>query len=165
MFRQVLRYSVRKYAPAIAPRATVLSSPTRHVSAMATRAYSLSTSGEDIEDKIDQISVNEYNSISEEYLESLADSLEDLSEKYPQIDCELSHGVMTLTIPPHGTYVINKQPPNKQIWLSSPVSGPKRYDLIGGQWITLRDGSALTELITEEVSSALGTEVSLDIEG
>jgi hypothetical protein len=22
----------------------------------------------------------------------------------------------------HGTYVINKQPPNKQIWLSSPVS-------------------------------------------
>ena len=28
-----------------------------------------------------------------------------------------------------GTYVINKQTPNKQIWLSSPISGPKRYDL------------------------------------
>ena len=30
-----------------------------------------------------------------------------------------------------GTYVINKQSPNRQIWLSSPVSGPKRYDFRG----------------------------------
>lgn len=29
-----------------------------------------------------------------------------------------------------GTYVLNKQPPNKQIWLSSPISGPKRYDWV-----------------------------------
>lgn len=26
--------------------------------------------------------------------------------------------------------MLNKQPPNKQIWLSSPVSGPKRYDYV-----------------------------------
>ncbi|MCJ1480447.1 Mitochondrial chaperone Frataxin [Schaereria dolodes] len=80
-------------------------------------------------------------------------------------------GVLTLTIPPLGTYVLNKQPPNKQIWLSSPVSGPKRYDLVssargvregeeanggkGGEWVYLRDGSTLTELLKEE----LGVEV------
>ncbi len=29
-------------------------------------------------------------------------------------------GVLTLRLGPRGTYVINKQPPNKQIWLSSP---------------------------------------------
>lgn len=29
-------------------------------------------------------------------------------------------GVLTLSLGPHGTYVINKQPPNKEIWLSSP---------------------------------------------
>uniref|UniRef100_A0A914RUA2 Frataxin n=1 Tax=Parascaris equorum TaxID=6256 RepID=A0A914RUA2_PAREQ len=28
-----------------------------------------------------------------------------------------------------GTYVINKQTPNRQIWLSSPISGPKRQVL------------------------------------
>ena len=39
-------------------------------------------------------------------------------------------GVLTLDFPPHGTYVMNKQPPNKQIWLSSPVSGPKRFDYV-----------------------------------
>jgi len=33
----------------------------------------------------------------------------------------LQSGVLTLGMGSHGTYVINKQPPNKQIWLSSPL--------------------------------------------
>jgi frataxin len=32
----------------------------------------------------------------------------------------LKSGVLTLQLGDKGTYVINKQPPNKQIWLSSP---------------------------------------------
>lgn len=32
----------------------------------------------------------------------------------------LQSGVLNLRLGEHGTYVINKQPPNKQIWLSSP---------------------------------------------
>lgn len=73
-------------------------------------------------------------------------------------------GVLTLVFPPNGSYVINKQPPNKQIWLSSPISGPKRYDWVvlgegqdqkegsgKGEWIYLRDGSTLTDLMRKEV--------------
>jgi frataxin len=73
-----------------------------------------------------------------------------------------------LTLPPAGTYILNKQPPNKQIWLSSPISGPKRYDWVvrgdqqhekegtegvgrAGQWIYLRDGSSLSGLVRKEV--------------
>ena len=33
----------------------------------------------------------------------------------------IQSGVLTLTLGDNGTYVINKQPPNKQIWLSSPL--------------------------------------------
>lgn len=78
---------------------------------------------------------------------------------------ESQAGVLTLTFPPHGTYVLNKQPPNKQIWLSSPVSGPKRYDYVrlpDGRldWVYLRDGSLLTGLLNGE----LGTDV-LESEG
>jgi len=72
---------------------------------------------------------------------------------------------MTITEPKVGTYVINKQPPNKQIWLSSPLSGPKRYDwlvagesmnqkegaAIAGEWIYLRDGTSLTDLLKREL--------------
>lgn len=49
--------------------------------------------------------------------------------------------------------MINKQPPNKQIWLSSPVSGPKRYDWDDGseEWVYSRDGSSLRGLLKEEV--------------
>lgn len=75
-------------------------------------------------------------------------------------------GVLTLHFPPHGTYVLNKQPPNRQIWLSSPVSGPKRYDWVvvvegkekgaKGQWVYLRDGSTLSGLLGEEVGVVVG---------
>lgn len=71
---------------------------------------------------------------------------------------------MTIRVPEKGTYVLNKQPPNKQIWLSSPISGPKRYDwcisgdgqsdkedTAAGRWVYARDQSTLDELILEEI--------------
>jgi Protein implicated in iron transport, frataxin homolog len=77
--------------------------------------------------------------------------------------------------PEVGTYVINKQPPNKQIWLSSPKSGPKRYDYVitgegqnekqdtaVGEWVYLRDGSTLNQLLLEEIGVDLNVPVSQD---
>ena len=72
---------------------------------------------------------------------------------------------MTLNFGPDiGIYVINKQPPNKQIWLSSPKTGPKRYDYVilgdsqnekegtgAGEWMYLRDNSTIDELFLEEL--------------
>lgn len=77
---------------------------------------------------------------------------------------------MTLDFGPKvGTYVVNKQPPNKQIWLSSPKSGPKRYDWVAvgegqgdkqetaeGDWVYLRDRSTLTKLFLDELGIDLG---------
>lgn len=57
--------------------------------------------------------------------------------------------------PNYGTYVINRQTPNKQIWLSSPTSGPKRFDLVnkdGGYWIYKHTGQTLHQLLQEEIS-------------
>lgn len=71
-----------------------------------------------------------------------------------------------------GTYVINKQPPNKQIWLSSPKTGPKRYDyvIVGegqhekqdtatGDWVYLRDGTSLNDLLLKELGIDFGTPI------
>lgn len=53
--------------------------------------------------------------------------------------------------------MLNKQPPNRQIWLSSPVSGPKRYDwVVPGGWVYLRDASALRDLLREELGVEMG---------
>lgn len=68
----------------------------------------------------------------------------------------MQDGVLTVTLgSKHGTYVINRQSPNKQIWLSSPMSGPKRYDLVlkgGGYWAYKHDGVTLHQLLQEELS-------------
>jgi len=64
---------------------------------------------------------------------------------------------MTLTIPPHGTYVINKQPPNHQIWVSSPISGPARFSMSpDGVWVHHRiKGVQLGKLLEGELREFL----------
>jgi frataxin-like iron-binding protein CyaY len=71
-------------------------------------------------------------------------------------------GVMNLSLPPHGTYVINKQPPNQQIWISSPFSGPARFGYSpDGVWVHHRQkGVTLGNLLDEELKAILGGERS-----
>lgn len=171
MFRSGFRFCTAaapsRVVVASLARYAVRRTPTLHipcVSPVFRRGYAISTTGDHVEQIIDQLSDNEYSQIANEYLETLSDELEMLAEDYPQVDAELSLGVMTLSVGEGKTYVINKQPPNKQIWLSSPISGPKRYDLIGGKWITLRDNTALTDLLEEELLEELGTKVVLELE-
>lgn len=58
-----------------------------------------------------------------------------------------------------GTYVINRQTPNRQIWLSSPSSGPKRYDYINDNWIYKHDGVSLHELLQNELQNLTSVDV------
>lgn len=128
------------------------------------RCYSsvLDTEGHDVSQKIDTLSDSQYSRVADEYLESISDELDLLAEDHDQLDFELSHGVLNITIPPNGSYVINKQPPNKQIWLSSPLSGPKRFDLVGGKWTYLRDGTQLSNLLAGELGEAVGIDLQFE---
>lgn len=75
----------------------------------------------------------------------------------------LQDGVLTVKFGElHGTYVINRQTPNKQIWLSSPKSGPKRYDFINSQWIYKHDGKSLHELLNSEIPGIVKSEACFD---
>ncbi|KAJ6163256.1 hypothetical protein N7497_003235 [Penicillium chrysogenum] len=116
---------------------------------------------------------------SEHYFNVLQSELEKAQEEGSDIEAEYSAGVLNISVPALGTYVLNKQPPNKQIWLSSPISGPKRYDWIvegdymhekqdsrpfaNGQWIYLRDGSNLTELLNSELTLRLPKDIYSEI--
>ncbi|KAI0690694.1 hypothetical protein BC835DRAFT_1280555 [Cytidiella melzeri] len=108
-----------------------------------------------------------YHAYSDATMETLLDSLEGLldDEGNPDYEVEYSAGVLTLKLGVHGTYVINKQPPNKQIWLSSPVSGPKRYDYVAkdDQWVYSRDKQSLGSLLNEELSKAFDQDIDLGI--
>jgi len=95
-----------------------------------------------------------------DYLEQLVDESDN-----PEFEVEYSSGVLTLKLGEKGTYVINKQPPNKQIWLSSPLSGPKRYDYVKERddWVYLRDNGSLGELLNTELTNALNAEIDLGL--
>ena len=52
-------------------------------------------------------------------------------------------------------YVLNKQQPNLQIWLSSPISGPQRFEmeLDDGLWYQIRTKEELTQLLEKEFNN------------
>lgn len=114
------------------------------------------------------IGLEKYHELADSYLSKLYDKIEQCQEENDTIDCEFSAGILTITIPSNGVYIINKQTPNKQIWLSSPISGPKRYDYIissesqikkenasHGEWVYIRDGKTLSNLLAEECGITL----------
>lgn len=71
---------------------------------------------------------------------------------------------MNVSIGDHGTFVINKQSPNKQLWLSSPVSGPSRYDfcLSSWKWVHSRDGTPLLTILADDLDSLVSERLSFD---
>jgi frataxin len=60
-------------------------------------------------------------------------------------------GVLTLKLPPHGTWVINKQSATQQIWWSSPLSGPKRFEYADYAWWSTKDGLNLERQLAQEL--------------
>ncbi|KAI0735395.1 Frataxin [Earliella scabrosa] len=118
--------------------------------------------------KHSDLPVHQYHQYSDATMDRMLESLENLLDEIadPEYEVEYGSGVLTLKLGSKGTYVINKQPPNKQIWLSSPFSGPKRYDYVPeeDEWIYSRDGRSLNDLLNQELSDALGREVDLGLE-
>ncbi|XP_055617102.1 frataxin homolog, mitochondrial [Toxorhynchites rutilus septentrionalis] len=111
-----------------------------------------------------------FEAVCSDTLESLCEYFEQLVEETSSLtaaDVTYGDGVLTINFGhPHGTYVINRQSPNRQIWLSSPTSGPKRYDFIPyesesdkGFWIYKHDGISLHELLQREIKVIVRKEV------
>eukprot|EP01111_Echinosteliopsis_oligospora_P009831 TRINITY_DN2955_c0_g1_i1.p1 TRINITY_DN2955_c0_g1~~TRINITY_DN2955_c0_g1_i1.p1 ORF type:complete len:207 (+),score=30.24 TRINITY_DN2955_c0_g1_i1:66-623(+) len=97
---------------------------------------------------------DDYHEKADEFIEELQDKLQHLEEiNIPDFDLEYSNGVLTVSLGKKGTYVFNKQSPNRQIWWSSPISGPKRfeYDSALNQWVNNRDRIPLLSTLSQEI--------------
>lgn len=101
----------------------------------------------------------DYNSVSEETLNNLLENLETKETELPAtFDAEFSQGVLTIKFDSQIIYVLNKQPINQQIWLSSPFSGPKRFEwnFKNKSWCDVRNPSIeLNEFIKKEFEEHL----------
>ena len=64
-----------------------------------------------------------YTLLAEQTLNEIEDEVEELLEDSALEDYDIHNqdGVLTINLGSRGTYVINKQTPNKEIWWSSPI--------------------------------------------
>merc|ERR1719310_471993 len=75
--------------------------------------------------------LDRFHRAADSTLQGIQAVVEDFADEAPtqEIDVEYSGDVLNVVLGIRGTFVLNKQTPNQQIWMSSPVSGPLRYDL------------------------------------
>ncbi|KAG6385144.1 hypothetical protein SASPL_153972 [Salvia splendens] len=117
--------------------------------------------------------VNYCSLLTEEEYHKLANStIHDLLEKLEEygdsvdidgFDVDYGNEVLTLKLGDSGTYVINKQTPNRQIWMSSPVSGPSRFDWDqeAEAWIYKRTKQNLFKVLETELEKLCKNPISL----
>ncbi|KAM3333012.1 hypothetical protein ACQJBY_028238 [Aegilops geniculata] len=108
---------------------------------------------------------DKFHKLADDTIHDLLEKLEEYgdSQQMDGFDIDYGNQVLTLRLGDLGTYVINKQTPNRQIWLSSPVSGPARFDWDAAtdSWVYRRTGVNLMRLLEKEIGELCGTPVDL----
>ena len=102
-----------------------------------------------------------FQTLADETLARMMDTLEEAVGD--QLDVDLQDGILTIELDSGGQYVINKHAPNRQIWMSSPVSGASHFDSDGhGGWVGTRGAGTLAAMLSAELAAATGETVVLD---
>ncbi|KAI9912714.1 hypothetical protein PsorP6_005609 [Peronosclerospora sorghi] len=100
---------------------------------------------------------NEFMELADETLHEIQSWLDGIEELVEESDIMFSQGVLKIDLGQHGTWVINRQVPNRQLWWSSPIR--YEYDPERGQWINTRDKGELMTLLRSEILEATGIEI------
>ena len=103
-----------------------------------------------------------FQDTADETLNCVFDTVESWVDSHELVDYDgsIQAGVVTLSFGTNGTFVLNKQAPARQLWLSSPISGPSHYTLCKerGDWVDARNGRKLLSCLTSELQSVTGLE-------
>jgi frataxin len=104
------------------------------------------------------LSETAFITLAEAALNRLGVMVEALDEE-DILEVEQASGMLTIELPSGRQFVLNRQIPTRQIWLSSPLSGGLRFDYDEGeqQW-ALADGRRLDTLLKADVETLLENE-------
>jgi CyaY protein len=86
-----------------------------------------------------------------------------LDELPTNVDSELSSGILTLTFENGSKIIINRQTPNREIWVAA-KSGGFHFRFVSTDWIDTRSGETLGGLLSRVVSQQAGIETSIDMD-
>lgn len=105
-------------------------------------------------------SASEFETMAEAELAHLAQRLDEQGGDDLEVDYE--GGILTIELEDGRQYVINRHAVNRQIWVSSPVSGAAHFRPVDGGWRSTRGGPDLRPLLTAEFSQLLDRPIELD---
>ncbi|CAK8542917.1 unnamed protein product [Lathyrus sativus] len=107
----------------------------------------------------------EFHRLAESTIQGLQEKFEDYGDSIDLDGFDIDYGndVLTVKLGELGTYVLNKQTPNRQLWLSSPVSGPSRFDWDQDTkaWIYRRNKAKLYKILEDELEQLCGKPIVL----
>lgn len=107
----------------------------------------------------------DFHRLADSTIHSLQEKFEDYGDSVDLDGFDIDYGndVLTVKLGELGTYVLNKQTPNRQLWLSSPVSGPSRFDWDQDTkaWIYRRNKAKLYKILEDELEQLCGKPIVL----
>lgn len=108
---------------------------------------------------------DEFHNLADSTIHHLLEKIEEYGDsvEIDGFDIDYGNQVLTVKFGDLGTYVLNKQTPNRQIWMSSPVSGPSRFDWDQNAqaWVYRRTKEYLFKILESELTQLCGNAISL----
>ena len=106
-----------------------------------------------------ELSETAFVTIAEATLNRLCGMVEALDTE-DVLEIEQMSGMLSIELPSGKTFVINRQIPTRQIWLSSPLSGGLRFDYDEDDKVwKIPDGRRLDTLLKADLETLLEDEV------
>ncbi|MDR3438000.1 iron donor protein CyaY [Telmatospirillum sp.] len=102
-----------------------------------------------------------FHIIAGKTIDALAEAID--AELGDDLDVEIEGEILTLDLADGGQYIVNKNAPLRQIWLSSPQSGAWHFawDSEDECWRSTRGAPIdLTDLLADELEAVTGTHIS-----
>ncbi len=79
-------------------------------------------------------------------------------EKAAELDVDLESGILTITCPDASRVIVNRQTPNREIWVAA-RSGGFHFSWRDGQWSDTRSGDELFASLARILASQAGARV------
>ena len=86
-----------------------------------------------------------------------------LDELPTNVDSELSSGILTLTFENGSKIIINRQTPNREIWVAA-KSGGFHFRSASVGWVDTRSGETLCSLLSKVVSQQAGSQILISLD-
>ena len=77
------------------------------------------------------------------------------------LDVDLESGILTVTCPDRSRVIVNRQTPNREIWVAA-RSGGFHFVSRGGRWVDTRSGEELFASLARIVAQQAGVQVAFE---